>query len=153
MKKSLALIILFCFIFLHNPLIFSQEEKKEPEEKSLKPPPEKPLPAYIPGGRRDPFRDLLGGKEVKETAPTGEMGQLSLDDIVLVGITKARGKFTAIINDPQGFPLFIHVGDRFSDGFVLKIDESTVVFRKTRGRGVPLRKPRDIVKVLFPEER
>jgi len=153
MKKSLTLIILFCVIFLYTPLIFSQEEKKEPEEASLKPPPDKSLPTYVPGGRRDPFRDLLGGKEVKETAPAGEMGQLSIDDIVLVGITKARGKFTGIINDPQGFPHFIYVGDKLSDGFVLKIDESTVIFRKTRGRGVPLRKPRDIVKALFPEER
>ena len=153
MKKSLTLITLFCFIFLFTPLIFTQEEKKEPEEKSLKPSPETSLQVYAPGGRRDPFRDLLGGKEVKETASTGEMGQLSLDDIVLVGITKARGKFTAIVNDPQGFPHFIKVGHKFTDGFVLKIDESTVVFRKTRGRGVPLRKPRDIVKALFPEER
>jgi len=153
MKKTLTIIILFCFIFLYIPPIFSQEEKKKPEEKSLEPPPERPLPAYVPRGRRDPFRDLLGGKEVKETAPVGEMGQLSIDDVVLVGITKARGKFTAIINDPQGFPHFLKVGAKFSDGFVLKIDESTVVFRKTRGRGVPLRKPRDIVKALFPEER
>jgi len=153
MKKSLILIILFCFIFLCTPLIFSQEEKKEPEEKSVQPLPEKKLPAYVPNGRRDPFRDLLGGQEVKETTPTGEMGQLSIDDVVLVGITKARGKYTAIVNDPQGFPHFIQVGHQLTDGFVLKIDESTVVFRKTRGRGVPLIKPRDIVKALFPEER
>lgn len=153
MKKSLTLIILFCFIFLYTPLIHSQEEKKAPEEKSLQPPPERQLPAYVPNGRRDPFRDLLGGQEVKETTPAGEMGQLSIDDVVLVGITKARGKFTAIINDPQGFPHFIQVGHELTDGFVLKIDESTVIFRKTRGRGVPLRKPRDIVKALFPEER
>jgi len=153
MKKSQILIILLSFIFLYSPIIFTQEEVKQPEEKSLAPPQEKQIPTYVPGGRRDPFRDLLGGKEVKETAPTGEMGQLSIDDIVLVGITKARGKFTAIINDPQGFPHFIYEGDQLVDGFVLKIDESTVIFRKTRGRGVPLTKPRDIVKALFPEER
>lgn len=153
MKKILIIIILFCFIFLYIPFVFSQEEKKKTEEKSLERPPERQLPAYVPGGRRDPFRDLLGGKEVKETAAVGEEGQLAIDDVVLVGITKAKGKFTAIINDPQGFPHFIKVGHKFSDGFVLKIDESTVVFRKTRGRGVPLRKPRDIVKALFPEER
>jgi len=153
MKKTLTLIILFCFIFLYVQPVFSQEEKKKSEEKSLKSPLEKPPPRYVPAGRRDPFRDLLGGQEVREAATTGERAELSIDDIVLVGITSARGKFKAIINDPQGFPHFIEVGHKFFDGFVLSINESQVVFRKTKGRGVPLRKPRDIVKVLYPEER
>jgi Tfp pilus assembly protein PilP len=108
---------------------------------------------YDPSGRRDPFRDLMAGQEV----PEGEVGkgisQMSIDDIVLIGITKTRGRLNAIINGPQGFPYTVKTGDKFADGFVLSIDESKVVFRKTRERGVPLYKPKDVTKEINPEER
>jgi Tfp pilus assembly protein PilP len=108
---------------------------------------------YDPAGRRDPFRDLLAGQDT--AAAEGEEGiaGMSIDNIVLMGITKVRGKLEAIINGPQGFPHTIKVGDKFSDGFVLSIHESKVVFRKTRERGIPLYKPKDITKEINPEER
>jgi len=54
---------------------------------------------------------------------------------------------------PQGFPYFVNVGDKFSDGYVLSISDFQVVFRKTNERGVPLMRPRDIIKEINPEER
>ncbi len=105
---------------------------------------------YNPAGRRDPFKDLLGGANVKEKP--GE-GQVSVEDLILIGITKTKKGLTAIVGTNQGFPQFVTVGDKFYDGYVLRITETQVVFRKTHDRGVPLMRPRDIVREISPEER
>jgi Tfp pilus assembly protein PilP len=108
---------------------------------------------YDPAGRRDPFRDLLTGQDVGDSLGAEGIANMAIDDVVLIGITKVRGKLNAVINGPQGFPETIKTGDKFADGFVLSIHESKVVFRKTRERGVPLYKPKDVVKEINPEER
>ena len=104
---------------------------------------------YIPDGRRDPFKDLLAGG-VRERAATGEP-QVFIDDLILFGIVKNKKTYTAMIGMPQGFPMFVKVGDKFTDGFVLSITESQVVLRKTHERGIPLIRPRDIVKEITEE--
>ena len=104
---------------------------------------------YNPEGRRDPFKDLLAGG-VRERAATGEP-QVFIDDLILFGIVKNKKTYTAMIGMPQGFPMFVKVGDKFTDGFVLSITESQVVFRKTHERGMPLMRPRDIVKEITEE--
>ncbi|MFB0564893.1 MAG: hypothetical protein ACETWK_04360 [Candidatus Aminicenantaceae bacterium] len=141
MKKPLAFSILFSLIFVFLCPLISQEEKSE-----------KTYSTYNPAGRRDPFRDLLSGREIAEKVAVEGKITLSVDDIVLIGISKARGKFIAIINGPQGFPYFIKENDKFANGFVLSIKEFQVTFRKIKERGIPLRKPKDIIKVLHPEE-
>ncbi len=83
----------------------------------------------------------------------GGVPQLFIDDINLIGIVKNKGRLTAIINGPQGFPYFIKVGDKFSDGYVISITETQIVFRKVSDRGIPLMRPRDIVKEINPQER
>lgn len=109
-------------------------------------------PLYDPAGRRDPFKDLLGGGQTKERSST-EGPEMSVDDLRLVGIAKFRGKLYALVNGPQGFPYKIAEGDKFSDGFVLKITSDSVTFRKTSEKGLRLPAPRDVVKELNPEER
>ncbi len=52
---------------------------------------------------------------------------------------------------PQGFPMFAKVGDKFADGYVLSISETQVVLRKTHERGIPLMRPRDIIKEITEE--
>ncbi|MDD8014978.1 MAG: hypothetical protein PHX45_04745 [Acidobacteriota bacterium] len=108
---------------------------------------------YEPAGRRDPFKSLLGGKEIKEKPAAGAMTQLSIDDISLTGIVKSKEKLTAIISGPHGFPHFIKTGDRLADGYVLSIQETQVVFRKTSDRGIPLMRANDVIKEINPEER
>jgi len=109
-------------------------------------------PLYDPAGRRDPFKDLLGGSQTKERS-SAEGPEMSVDDLRLVGIAKYRGKLYALVNGPQGFPYKITEGDKFSDGFVLKITTDSVTFRKTSEKGLRLPAPRDVVKELNPEER
>jgi len=141
MKKQLKFFILIGLILVFFFPIYPQEKK---EERTYSP--------YNPGGRRDPFRDLLTGREITEPQETEGKPQLTINDIVLIGISKARGSYVAIINGPQGFPYFIRENDKFADGFVLSIKEYEVIFRKTKEKGIPLRKPKDIVKALQREE-
>jgi Tfp pilus assembly protein PilP len=122
-------------------------------------PQEKPAAAspgfsYSSGGRRDPFKDLLQGQPVRaEKRIVTGLADLNVDDIVLMGIIKTAGKVEAIISIPEGFPITLHVGDVLADGYVLSIEETQVVFRKTRdAKGFPLVKPRDVVKDIIAEE-
>ena len=108
---------------------------------------------YNPAGRRDPFRNLLSGADLKDRAAQGGISEMSIDDLILIGIIKIKGRISGIIKGPQGFPYKIRTGDKFSDGFVLSVRDNAVVFRKTKERGFPLYKPRDITKEINPEER
>ncbi len=105
---------------------------------------------FNPEGRRDPFKDLLAGRDMREKSVGGEP-QIFIDDLVLFGIVKNKGVFTALIGMPQGFPAFAKVGDKFADGYVLSISETQVVLRKTHERGIPLVRPRDIIKEITEE--
>jgi len=107
--------------------------------------------SYNPGGRRDPFKDLLGGRDVREKKDISGLSDLAIDDVTLKGIVKAKGKLEAFISLTEGFPLTIHEGDKLADGFVLRIEETQVVFRRTQdSNGIPLAKPRDVVKEIMP---
>jgi Tfp pilus assembly protein PilP len=105
---------------------------------------------YNPEGRRDPFKNLLIGRDIRERTATGEP-QIFIDDLVLFGIVKNKNIYTAMIGMPQGFPMFVLVGDKFADGYVLSITESQVILRKTHERGIPLIRPRDIIKEITEE--
>ena len=109
--------------------------------------------SYSSGGRRDPFKDLMGGQDIKEKRIIASFADLLLDEIRILGIVHIKDRRMAVVSLPEGFPVTVHEGDRFAEGFVLSIDDGQVVLRKTRDRGVPLSKPRDIVKEITPEER
>ena len=110
-------------------------------------------PTYDPADRRDPFRNLLVGQDAREKGLERGIQNISIDDVVLIGIAESKGVLEAIINDSQGYPYFIKKGENLEDGFVLSVDNSRVVFRKTQERGIPLMKPKDIVKEIKIEER
>ena len=151
MKKSILFIVAMGLLGLGPFILSAQEKGVQLETGVLKPPPEKGT--YSPAGRRDPFKNLLGGKDIKGRSAVGGIPQLSIDDTTLVGIVKTKQKLTAIVSGPQGFPYFIKTGDKFADGYVLAINDYQVVFRKTKERGIPLMRPKDIIKEINPEER
>ena len=145
-----AVLLLLCISFAGLAPLLAQET-------TATPPPEN-APAltvqtgftYNPEGRRDPFKDLLAGRDMREKAAVGE-NQMFIDDLVLSGIVKNKNVYTALIGMPQGFPMFAKVGDKFADGYVLSISETQVVLRKTHERGIPLIRPRDIIKEITEE--
>jgi len=108
--------------------------------------------SYDPGGRRDPFKSLVGGKEVRDKTTIGGIADLSIDDLQLIGITKTKGKFEAIFSITKGFPFPLKEGDKLSDGYILTIKENQVVFRKLSEKGLPLLKPKDVVREISVEE-
>jgi len=151
--KHLAIVLVCLSFFLGGGvLLYSQEEKEVLEREALIDLPSNQT-TYDPSGRRDPFKNLLGGKELKEKTTVGGTPQLFIDDINLIGIVQYKKRFTAILGGPQGFPYYFEVGDKLSDGFILSIAETQVIFRKTNERGIPLTKPKDIIKEINPEER
>jgi len=162
MKKPVSFILLISFLCLVGLPCLSQQEKQQTQQEKeqevstqeiTEKMPRRSRPAYSRAGRKDPFRDLIAQQEARRTTEGVEGPLVSVENLNVIGIVKARGTFTAIVTSPEEFPLFIKVGHKFSDGFVLSIDESKVIFRKTTERGSPLFKPRDIVKEINPEER
>jgi hypothetical protein len=147
MKKTISVILVISVIGLLPLLAQETPANPKPEEKPV-------LRAtgpvvYNAEGRRDPFKDLLGGGP----GPAAGEAQGAIDDLILIGIIKAKKGYTAIVGATQGFPRFLSVGDKVADGYILGISQSQVVFRKTHERGIPLMRPRDVIKEINPEER
>jgi Tfp pilus assembly protein PilP len=149
MRKTAFSLLLVLSLAGLAPLL-AQETEAPPQQDIA------PMPAvqtgftYSPEGRRDPFKDLLGGRDLKEKAAIGE-NQLFIDDLILFGIVKNKDTYTALIGMPQGYPMFAKVGDKFADGYVLSINDTQVVLRKTHERGIPLVRPRDVIKEITEE--
>ena len=161
MKKALSLFLLGCLLCISHQIAPAQQEKQKAETKEKQEMqkeiseimPKQTRATYNRAGRKDPFRDLLAQQEARRTAEGEEGPVISVENLNVIGIVKARGQFTAIITGPEDFPLFVKVGHKFSDGYILSINENQVVFRKTQERGSPLFKPKDIVKEITTEER
>jgi hypothetical protein len=152
MRKAVILLSCAMLLFTAGSLLFSQEAAK-PGEQPVRPGFRSQIPTYDPAGRRDPFKNLMAGKEIKEKSEAGSTPQLYVDDVNLIGIVKYKKKYTAILSGPQGFPYYFEIGDKLADAFILAISENQVIFRKTNERGIPLTRPKDIVKEIKPEER
>ncbi|MDD8020475.1 MAG: hypothetical protein PHU81_04710 [Acidobacteriota bacterium] len=158
MKKTLLLIMIMTLVgalgFFSNNL--GRELQKTDQQATVMTAPDlsnlPPRAYYDPGGRRDPFKDLLGGGKGGSRGQT-EGGQLSIANATLVGIVKTQRGFVAIISGPQQMPYFLKIGDKVSDGYIFDINHSQVIFRKTHERGFPLMRPINVVKEINPEER
>ncbi|MGE5341514.1 MAG: hypothetical protein ACM3SY_08525 [Candidatus Omnitrophota bacterium] len=110
---------------------------------------------YKPGGRRDPFVDLLKGKSVnnvKREAKEGIAGLL-IDELELEGILLVkRNKYVALFKGPDGRPYDVYVGDSVYDGEVIKIDMNSVYFKRSSTMVLGGTKEKIITKSLNPEE-
>jgi hypothetical protein len=82
---------------------------------------------YDPGGRRDPFVNLLIGIKVKNSAPKGA---LTVTDAKVVGITMGKNGYTAIIVGADNKARFMKEGDKLYDGQIITIEKDRVVFRQ-----------------------
>jgi len=147
--RKIAFIILIVGLAGLAPLLAQETTAAPPPEAAQTVAPPSGF-TYNPEGRRDPFKDLLTGRDMRGKTATGEP-QVFIDDLVLFGIVESNKVYTAMIGMPQGFPMFVKVSDKFADGYVLSISESQVVLRKTHERGIPLIRPRDVVKEITEE--
>ena len=148
MNKTISILLVLSLIA--PAALAAQESAKTPPSQSAQVTAPAAGAAFSAEGRRDPFKDLLAGRDMREKTALGENQQF-IDDLVLFGIVKNKNTYTALIGMPQGFPMFAKVGDKFADGYVLSISDTQVVLRKTHERGIPLLRPRDIIKEITEE--
>jgi Tfp pilus assembly protein PilP len=108
---------------------------------------------YRPQGRRDPFWDLLKGKNVKHTREVIEGIQgLMIDELDLEGISQQNGIYYALVKDPKNKPYVITVGEIVYDGEVVHIDSKSVTFKKILTVALGGKKEKEIVKRINPDE-
>lgn len=107
--------------------------------------------AYDPGGRRDPFVSLLTGiKNAKAGIPKGA---LTVEDSKVVGITRNKSGFVAILVGADNKARFMKVGDKLYDGEILNIEADRVTFRqdlKEDNPAAPGLRSKEVVKRLYP---
>lgn len=106
---------------------------------------------YDPQGRRDPFRSLIGPAPQLEPGqrPAGVPGFL-IDEMKLQGIFRTRTGLTAMINGPDNKGYTIRVGDKVLDGEVIRITQTSVVFRQQVNDPTRIERFREVVKDLSP---
>ena len=170
-KKIKILVIISIFIpFIFTSLCiftsttYAQEKKKTEKQAPIIPKNEKDSTSpmeeletgefvYKPRGRRDPFWNLLMGKNVKikREAREGIAGML-IDELVLEGILLKNKKYVALFKGPDGRPYDVKVGDSVYDGEVIKIDVNTVVFKRILTIALGGTKEKIITKRLMPDE-
>lgn len=107
--------------------------------------------SYDPAGRRDPFISLLAG--IKNSKVNIPKGALTVDDAKVVGITRNKTGFVAIIVGTDNKARFMKVGDKLYDGEILSIESDKVVFRqdlKEDNPTAPGLRSKEVVKRLYP---
>ena len=106
---------------------------------------------YDPQGRRDPFQSLVGPNPVLKPGqrPPGPAGFL-IDEMKLQGIIRARGGLVAMIAGPDNKGYLLHVGDKVFDGEVVRITQSSIVFRQAVNDPTQIERFREVVKDLAP---
>lgn len=107
---------------------------------------------YDPQGRRDPFQSLIGPKQVLQPGqrPPGVPGFL-IDEMKLQGVLKTKNGLVAMVNAPDNKGYLVRVGDKVLDGEVIRITQTTVVFRQEVNDPTRIERYREVIKDLAPE--
>ena len=106
---------------------------------------------YDPQGRRDPFQSLVGPRPTLQEGqrPPGVPGLL-IDEMKLQGIVKTKQGPVAMIEGADNKGYLIRVGDKALDGEVIRITQTTVVFRQEVNDPTRIERYREVVKDLAP---
>jgi type IV pilus assembly protein PilP len=107
---------------------------------------------YDPQGRRDPFQSLVGPAPKLQPGqrPAGVPGFL-IDEMKLQGVVRTRQGLVGLINGPDNKGYLIRVGDKVLDGEVIRITQSSVVFRQEVNDPTRIERYREVVKDLSPD--
>ena len=105
---------------------------------------------YDPQGRRDPFRSLIGpAPKIEGNRPPGLAGFL-IDELKLQGVFRTAQGLTAMVNGPDNKGYSMRVGNKVLDGEVIRITQSSVVFRQEVNDPTRIERYREVVKDLAP---
>lgn len=106
---------------------------------------------YDPGGRRDPFINLLTG--IKAKGPRIPKGALTVSDAKVVGITQGKEGYTAILVGADNKARFMKAGDKLYDGAIIAVESDRVIFRQDFTEDNPAApgiRQKEVVKRLNP---
>lgn len=106
---------------------------------------------YDPQGRRDPFRSLIGPAPKLQPGerPAGVPGFL-IDEMRLQGVLKTTQGLVAMIAGPDNQGYLIRVGDKVLDGEVIRVTNTSVVFRQEVNDPTRIERYREVVKDITP---
>lgn len=108
---------------------------------------------YKPKGRRDPFVNLLLGRNPRGQREQREgIAGMLIEELDLEGILLKNGTYIALFKGPDGKPYDVKVGDSVYDGEVIKIDINSVVFKRLLTIALGGTKEKITIKSLVPEE-
>jgi len=85
----------------------------------------------IKATERDPFVEMSGERLGSNTSKIPK--ELNVTNAVIVGITRKTDGYVALIRATNNRVYFLKVGDKLSDGVVMRIDANAVTFRQFKG--------------------
>ncbi len=107
---------------------------------------------YDPGGRRDPFLDLLSTGSEPRVVSGNRRGEgaagLSVGDISVRGLLQSRSSFYAMVQGPDGKTYMMHAGDKLLDGTVKSVNAEGLVIVQEVNDPLSLVKEREITRKL-----
>ena len=105
---------------------------------------------YDPGGRRDPFLNLLGVGE--SPLPTGKRGQgvagMVTGEISVRGVMQNGSTLIALVTGPDRKTYIVRPGDKLLDGTIKAVNEQGLVIVQNVNDPLSLDKTREVRKVL-----
>ena len=119
-----------------------------------KEPPPKPVPpenyTYDPGGRRDPFVNMLGsGSDARQVSRKGEgPAGMTVAEISVRGVMQSRGGLIAMVQGPDNKTYIVHSGDKLLDGSIKSITPQGLVIEQEVNDPLSVVKQREVRKLL-----
>ncbi len=105
---------------------------------------------YDPGGRRDPFLNLVSSPADAKRGGKGEGGAagMSVAEISVRGVLQSRGKLVAMVMGPDNKTYIVHQGDRLLDGSIKLIMPQGLVIEQEVNDPLSVVKQREVRKLL-----
>ena len=106
---------------------------------------------YDPGGRRDPFLNLVGAsQDARAAKQKGEGGAagMSSSEISVRGVMQSRGKLIAMVVGPDNKTYIVHQGDKLLDGSIKLITPQGLVIEQEVNDPLSVVKQREVRKLL-----
>jgi Tfp pilus assembly protein PilP len=105
---------------------------------------------YDPGGRRDPFLNLVAAADPKNQGKRGEAGAagMSVSEISVRGVLQSRGRLVAMVMGPDNKTYIMHQGDKLLDGSIKLITPQGLVIEQEVNDPLSVVKQREVRKLL-----
>jgi Tfp pilus assembly protein PilP len=113
----------------------------------------KPLPpenyAYDPGGRRDPFTNLIGSGANQPTSRKGEgPSGIAVAEISVRGVLQSRNGLIAMVQGPDNKTYIVHQGDKLLDGSIKTITTQGLIIEQDVNDPLSVVKQREVRRLL-----